>query len=180
MNSAYCISAHHLFYIDNGKFPYNGEVYSYPTPNNLIQQNAQYFNIFLYYYLGIQSHYNHYLQQVFFSLNFYFLESFVYPTQVDPTYIQPSQPPIISPYFSQGTFNPYNQFRIKTPLQPLQQYSYGMLQPSVKSSSSLLNSPSTVSQIPNMINPSVDTEEAKEKESTLTTTSELEETKEMK
>lgn len=69
---------------------------------------------------------------------------------------------------------------MKTPLQPLQQFSYGMIQPSVKPSSSLLNSPSAVSQISNIITPTVEPEESKEKESILANTSELEETKEIK
>lgn len=69
---------------------------------------------------------------------------------------------------------------MKTPLQPHQQFSYGMIQPSVKPSSSLLNSPSIVSQISKIITPTVEPEESKEKESSLTNTSELEETKEIK
>lgn len=56
-----------------------------------------------------------------------------------------SQTPIISPFFSQKMFPGYNQY-------PMAQYAYTTMKPSIKTAPSLLNSPSAVNQIPNMIN----------------------------
>lgn len=69
----------------------------------------------------------------------------MYSAPFDQSYIPHSQPPIISPFFNQKMFPGYNQY-------PIAPYAYTTMKPSIKTASSLLNSPSAVNQIPNVIN----------------------------